>query len=101
MHRIFLLGILLIATLIPGSSFGQSSVNSEIALAGKLRVAMNAGTVVLLTRTPDGKITGGVGLELAKFIAKKLEMVLELAPYPDSNSYTQSLARANGILALR
>jgi polar amino acid transport system substrate-binding protein len=93
MQRILLLGILLIATSIPGSSLGQSSINSEIAPSGKLRVAMNAGTVVLLTRTPDGKITGGVGLEVGKFMAKKLGSVLELAPYPDSNSYTQSFGR--------
>jgi polar amino acid transport system substrate-binding protein len=93
MRRILLLAMLLIATSIPGRSFGQSAINSEIAPQGKLRVAMNAGTVVLLTRTPDGKITGGVGLEVAKFIAKKLGTVLELAPYPDSNSYTQSFGR--------
>jgi polar amino acid transport system substrate-binding protein len=68
-------------------------MKSEIAPAGKLRVAMNAQTAVLLQRTPDGKITGGVGLELAKFIAKKLEAVLELAAYPDSNTYTQSFGK--------
>jgi hypothetical protein len=93
MRRILLLGIFLIATSIPEGAFGQTAVNSEIAPQGKLRVAMNAGTVVLLTRTRDGKITGGVGLEVAKFIAKKLGTVLELAPYPDSNSYTQSFGR--------
>ena len=93
MQRILLLGTLLSAISIPGSSLGQSAVNSEIAPSGKLRVAMNANTVVLLKRTPDGKITGGVGVELGKFMAKKLGAVLELVPYPDSNTYTQSFGK--------
>lgn len=93
MRRILCLGMLLIATSIPQGAFGQTAISSEIAPQGKLRVAMNAGTVVLLTRTPDGKITGGVGLELGKFIAKKLGAVLELAPYRDSDTYTQSFGK--------
>jgi polar amino acid transport system substrate-binding protein len=93
MRRIFLLAILLIATSIPEGALGQTAISSEIGAAGKLRVAMNANTVVLLTRTPDGKITGGVGLEVGKFIAKKLGAVLELVAYPDSNTYTQSFGK--------
>jgi polar amino acid transport system substrate-binding protein len=93
MQRILLLAIFLITTSIPQGVFGQSVIDSEIAPQGKLRLAMNAATAVLLTRTPDGKITGGVGLELGKFIAKKLGTVLELAPYPDSNTYTQSFGK--------
>jgi polar amino acid transport system substrate-binding protein len=93
MREVLLLAILLIATSIPQGVFGQAAMKSEIASAGKLRVAMNAQTAVLLQRTPDGKITGGVGFELAKFIAKKLGAVLELAAYPDSNTYTQSFGK--------
>jgi polar amino acid transport system substrate-binding protein len=54
---------------------------------------MNAGTPVLLMRTPDGKITGGVGLEVGKFIAEKLGVPFELVPYPDSSRYTQSFGK--------
>jgi polar amino acid transport system substrate-binding protein len=93
MQRILLLGILLIAISIPGSSLGQSAINSEIAPSGKLRVAMNSATAVLLKRTPDGKITGGVGFELGKFMAGKLGAVFELAAYPDSNTYTQTFGK--------
>ena len=100
MRRILLLAIVLIATSIPWSALAQPEIRSEIAPTGKLRVAMNAETVVLLTRTPDGKITGGVGLEVAKFIAKKLGTVLELAPYPNSNSYTQSFGRGEWDIGL-
>lgn len=93
MRRILLLGILLIANSIPGNSAGQSAISSEIAPTGKLRVAMNAGTPVLLMRTSDGKTTGGVGLEVGKFIAGKLGVSLELVPYPNSSSYIQSFGK--------
>jgi len=54
---------------------------------------MNAGTPVLLMRTGDGKITGGVGLEVGKFIAEKLGIPFELVSYPSSSSYTQSFGK--------
>jgi polar amino acid transport system substrate-binding protein len=58
-----------------------------------LRVATNATTPVQLTRTPDGKIIGGVAVELGKFIAEKLGLPFEFVPYPDSNTYTQSFGK--------
>lgn len=100
MRQILLLGILLIATAVPGSSLGQSAINSEIAPGGKLRVAMNANTVVLMKRTPDGQITGGVGLELGKFMAGKLGAVLEVVAYPDSNTYGQSFGKGEWDIGL-
>jgi polar amino acid transport system substrate-binding protein len=70
MRQILLLGILLIAASIPEGAFGQTAISSEIAPAGKLRVATNA-----------------------KFIAEKLGLPFELVPYPDSNTYTQSFGK--------
>jgi polar amino acid transport system substrate-binding protein len=93
MRRILLLGILLIATSIPEGALGQTAISSEIAPQGKLRVAMNSATAVLLKRTPDGKIVGGVGLELGKFMAGKLGAVFELVAYPDSNTYGQTFGK--------
>ena len=93
MRRILLLASLLIATSVPGSALGQPAISSEIAPLGKLRVAMNAGNPVLIKRAPDGKIIGGVALEVGKFIAEKLEVPFELVPYPDSNTYTQSFGK--------
>jgi hypothetical protein len=98
MQRILLLAILLIATAIPQAAFGQAAINSEIAPAGKLRVAMNSATAVLLKRTPDGKITGGVGLELGKFMAGKLGAVLSWSPTPTRTRTRRPSARENGIL---
>jgi polar amino acid transport system substrate-binding protein len=93
MRQILLLGILLIAASIPEGAFGQTAISSEIAPAGKLRVATNATTPVQLTRTADGKIIGGVAVEVGKFIAEKLGLPFELVPYPDSNTYTQSFGK--------
>jgi polar amino acid transport system substrate-binding protein len=93
MRRILLLAILLIATSVPRSALGQPAITSEIAPLGKLRVAMNAGNPVLIKRAPDGKVLGGVALEVGKFIAEKLGVPFELVPYPDSNTYTQSFGK--------
>jgi polar amino acid transport system substrate-binding protein len=93
MRRILLLGILLIATSIPEGAFGQTAISSEIAPTGKLRVAMNSGTPVLLMRTSDRKITGGVALEVGKVIADKIGVPFELVPYPDSSRYIQSFGK--------
>ena len=51
------------------------------------------GTRVLIKRAPDGKVIGGVGLAVGKFIAEKLEVPFELVPYPDANTYTQSIGK--------
>jgi hypothetical protein len=67
-----LLAILLMAAAIPELSFAQAPISAEIAPTGKLRVATSVSTSVLLTRTSDGKITGGVALDVGKFIAEKL-----------------------------
>jgi hypothetical protein len=54
---------------------------------------MNSTTPVLLTRTPDGKVIGGVGFEVGKFVAEKLGVPFELVSYPDSTTYTQSFGK--------
>jgi len=93
MRRTFLFGLLLLASSLPGSALGQPPINSQIAPTGKLRVAMNAATPVLLMRAADGKIAGGVGLEVGKFIAEKLGIPFELVSYANSSSYTQSFGK--------
>src|SRR5262245_43975122 len=93
MRRILLLASLLIAISIPGGVSAQTAISSEIAPLGKLRVAMNAENPVLIKRAPDGKVIGGVAFEVGKFIAEKLEVPFELVPYPDSNTYTQSIGK--------
>jgi polar amino acid transport system substrate-binding protein len=54
---------------------------------------MNSATPVLLMRTSEGKATGGVALEVGKFIAEKLGIPFELVAYPNSTAYTQSFGK--------
>ena len=68
---------------IPSPSIAQSPIHKELAPTGKLRVALNSATAVLLTRTSDGIVTGGVGYSLSKFISGKLGTVVELVAYPE------------------
>jgi polar amino acid transport system substrate-binding protein len=93
----FIRGLLALAfvmpIVIPNASTAQSPINKELAPMGKLRVAMNAGTAVLLTRTSDGLITGGVGYSVSKFISGKLGTVVELVVYPNSDTYTQTFGK--------
>ena len=90
MRQILSSAMVLVAIALSGSAWAQSAISSEIAPTGKLRVAMNVQTPVLLRRAPDEKIIGGVGVEVGKFIAEKLGVPFELVPYANANAYIQS-----------
>ena len=92
--------IIYIITSLAGNSWAQTAISSEIAPTDKLRVAMNAQTTVLLMRTPEGKVIGGVGLDLGKFIAEKLGISFELVPYANANAYTQSFGKGEWDIGL-
>lgn len=85
--------IVLMAISIPNGMLAQPTINSEIAPLGKLRVAMNGGNPALLKWSPDGKIIGGVGLEVGSFIADKIGVPLEMVPYKNSATFTQSYGK--------
>jgi polar amino acid transport system substrate-binding protein len=97
MTAILIRGLLALAFVLPitrpNTSSAQSPINKELAPTGKLRVAMNTATPVLLTRTSDGLITGGVGYSLSKFISGKLGTVVELVVYPNSDTYNQTFGK--------
>jgi polar amino acid transport system substrate-binding protein len=95
MRRILLLAIVLIAISIPGGVSAQPAISSELAPLGKLRVAVNSETSVLLTRTSDGKITGGVAFEVGKFIAEKLGVSFEMVAYAGAVAYAQSFGKGD------
>ncbi len=95
MRSILLSAVVLIATSIPGDVSAQSAITSEIAPLGKLRLATNAGNVVFVKRAPDGKATGGVALEVGKFVAERLGIPFELIPHPDANTFVQSLSKGD------
>jgi polar amino acid transport system substrate-binding protein len=93
MGRILLLAIVLLINSMTAGAWGQSAVNSEIAPTGKLRVAVNSQTPVLLRQTSDGKAIGGLALELGRFIAEKLGVPVEMVAYADSRAHTQSFGK--------
>ena len=59
-----------------------------------------AGTHGLVKRTPDGKIIGGVALDVGKFIAEKLGVSFELVPYANADAYTQSFGKGEWDIAI-
>jgi len=100
MRRILLSAIVLIAISIPGGAWGQPAASSEIAPTGKLRVATNGGNPQLVTRTPDGKMVGGVALDVGKFVAAKLGVSFELVAYTNADAYTQSFGKGEWDIAI-
>ena len=100
MRRILLLAIVMIATSIPWFASAQTTINSEIAPLGKLRIAVNGGNPVLLKQTPDGKMVSGVALDVGKFIAAKLGVSFEPMVYIDSGTWTQSFGKGEWDIAI-
>jgi len=100
MQRILLLAILLIATSIPEGALGQSAISTEVAPLGKLRVATNGDNPLLVMRTPDEKMVGGVALDVGKFIAAKLGVSFELVAYTNAAAYTQSFGKGEWDIAI-
>ena len=100
MRRILLLAILLIAISIPKGALGQAVISSEIAPLGKLRVATNGDNPLLVMRTPDGKMVGGVALDVGKFIAAKLGVSFEAVAYANADAYTQSFGKGEWDIAI-
>ena len=72
-----------------GVASGQTSLASEIAPGGKLRVGMIAIAVL-----------GGVGELVARFIGQKLGTPVELVMYPNPDATYKASAKTNGILPL-
>jgi len=87
MRRI-LLSIALLATQI-SLVFGQSSIGSEIAPGGKMRVGMIAITVL-----------GGVADPVAKFIGSKLGLPVDIVMYPNPEAYAQSFGKGEWDIAI-
>lgn len=70
----------------------QTSVITEIAPTGKLRVGMNAANANLVTRAADGSVSG-VSVDLGKFIAEKLGLEFEPVVYPAAAAFTASFGK--------
>jgi polar amino acid transport system substrate-binding protein len=92
MGKILLSVALLIAIHVSGGALAQTTVNTEIAPMGKLRVGMNAANATLVKRTADGKVSG-ISADLGRFIAEKLGMSYEPVVYASAGPYTESFGK--------
>lgn len=70
----------------------QTTVNTEIAPTGKLRVGMNAANATLVTRAADGSVSG-ISADLGKFIADKLGLAFDPMVYAAAAAYTESFGK--------
>lgn len=100
MQRHMLTLLVMIAFQIAGLASGQpSGISAEIAPSGKLRAALVGSNPVLVTRRTDGTL-GGVSVELAKLIAKRLDVSFEPVIYPDTDSYAKSFGTGRWDIAI-
>lgn len=66
------------------------SVLSELAPSGVLRAAINLGNPILVQKDPGSGKLGGVAIELARALAVRLEVRLELIPFETPGMITDS-----------
>lgn len=67
------------------------SAPATLSPTGTLRVALIASNPVLVTCGTDGSL-GGVSVSVARMIAARLSVPIELKPYDNPARYNQSLA---------
>ena len=76
----------------PQSAWAQApSAPATLSPTGKLRVALIASNPVLVTRATDGAL-GGVSVSVARTLAARLGVPVELKPYDNPVRYNESLA---------
>jgi polar amino acid transport system substrate-binding protein len=61
----------------------------DMARTGRLRAAINYGNIVLARRGPDGEL-GGVSVDLARELARRLNLPLDLVPFDTAGKVTAS-----------
>jgi polar amino acid transport system substrate-binding protein len=88
-HMRQLLFLIALLAGLPGVAFGQTSISSEIAPGGKLRVGMI-----------DIAVLGGMGELVAGFIGYKLGKPVELVMYPNPDAYLQSFGKGEWDIAI-
>jgi polar amino acid transport system substrate-binding protein len=72
------------------TGMAQPVATDGIAPRGTLRTALIGGNPVLVTKTPDGAIAGGVSVDLGRFIAARLGVPFEPIVYADPEAYAHS-----------
>src|ERR1700722_5053499 len=92
MHRACCAAIFL--TLATGAAMAQSAppdAMKELAPTGKLRAAINAGNVVLVQKDANGDVQG-VTVDLARELARRLGVPVDLIVYETAGKTTDAVA---------
>jgi polar amino acid transport system substrate-binding protein len=74
------------------STNAQERAGASIAPKGELRVAVITSMPVLVTRNPEGQLTG-VTVDLANAFASRLGLPVRMVPYENIVHYNQSIGR--------
>src|SRR3954447_19828129 len=87
-----LLGVVALAACITPDRPPSAAVR-ELAPTGKLRVAINYGNGVLAQRGPSAREPRGVSADLARELAKRLQVPVEFLTYDAAGKVTGDAAR--------
>jgi len=63
----------------------------ELAPTGKLRAAINFGNPILATHDPRSGVTRGVSVDLARELARRLDVPLELVTFPAAGKVVDAI----------
>jgi polar amino acid transport system substrate-binding protein len=74
------------------ASIMPTDVVQDIAPTGKLRAAINVSNIVLAQRDPAGGDPHGVTVDLARELARRLGLPIELVIFPSAGRVTDALA---------
>jgi polar amino acid transport system substrate-binding protein len=66
-----------------------AAIARDMAPTGRLRAAINYGNIVLARRGSDGEL-GGVSVDLARELARRLDLPLDLVPFDTAGKVTAS-----------
>lgn len=72
-----------------GGSLAPADIVRDIAPSGRLRAAINYGNVVLAQKSASGEFTG-VSVDLARELARRLDLPLDLVPFDAAGKVTAS-----------
>ena len=79
------------ATRPQGASNVSTALVKDLAPTGKLRAAINLGNMVLAQKDPATGALGGVTVDLARELARRLDLPLELVPFDAAGKVFEAL----------
>src|SRR5882724_262634 len=75
----------------PAGSAAPPEIVKELAPTGKLRAAINVSNIVLAQRDPAGGDPGGITVDLARELARRIDIPIELVIFESAGRVTEAL----------